>query len=251
MSRGGFCVKRFTGEGGTGPVGAGRHRQARLDTRHPGTCNWPNSLADPFMSSPQKRDPAATRRTILEAAEALILAKGFSATTVSEIAKQAGVTKSLIHHHFGSKEALWSAVKLLKFEDYHQRQVGMLRDSSNKENLLRDSIVAYFRFLQAHPEVTRLMAWVSLEGETPCAEEQKELFELALHRLEEAQAAGLLRRDVRPAFILISFLSLVQGWFRAHSAEEMALLDLADDAATDDDYLDALLKLFFEGALPR
>lgn len=203
------------------------------------------------MTAPQKRDPEATRQTILGAAEALILEKGFAATSVSEIAKRAGVTKSLIHHHFGSKEALWTAVKMLKVSEYFGQQMSMLRNPDSSDNLLRDSIVTYFHFLQSHPEVIRLLTWMTLEAEMPCTEEQKELFDLALRRLSEYQEAGALRSDVRPAFILISFLSLVQGWFRAHGAPDMMLMGLEPSEDLNREYLDAVLKLFFEGVLPR
>jgi TetR/AcrR family transcriptional repressor of nem operon len=49
---------------------------------------------------------AAARRKLLDAALAVIRAKGFSATTVDELCGRAGVAKGSFFHHFKDKEAL-------------------------------------------------------------------------------------------------------------------------------------------------
>jgi len=45
-----------------------------------------------------------TKARILEAAEILFAEKGFSGTGIDEIAKRAGITKSVIYYHFKNKE---------------------------------------------------------------------------------------------------------------------------------------------------
>ena len=55
----------------------------------------------------RSKDPdSATRRKLLDAAQGLMLAKGFVATSVDEICSEAGVTKGSFFHYFESKEAL-------------------------------------------------------------------------------------------------------------------------------------------------
>ena len=61
------------------------------------------------------RDSARTRTRILQAATAEFSERGFSAASVSGVARRARVSKQLIHHHFRSKEALFQAVHDLKF----------------------------------------------------------------------------------------------------------------------------------------
>jgi AcrR family transcriptional regulator len=53
---------------------------------------------------------AATREAVLRAAQALFETRGFAATTMDEIAAEAGVAKGAVYHHFASKEALFEAV---------------------------------------------------------------------------------------------------------------------------------------------
>jgi TetR/AcrR family transcriptional repressor of nem operon len=52
---------------------------------------------------PQRGD---ARTRLLEAARDVIRAKGYAATTVEDLCREAGVTKGAFFHHFASKEAL-------------------------------------------------------------------------------------------------------------------------------------------------
>ena len=113
--------------------------------------------------SARVRDPEATRAAILDAAEQAILSKGFAKTSTSEIARLAGVTKSLIHHHFGSKEALWEEAKVRRFAGYATQQKAMLDEQEPTADLLRDSMKMYFRFLRSNPELVKMMAWMFVE----------------------------------------------------------------------------------------
>jgi AcrR family transcriptional regulator len=58
----------------------------------------------------RKRDSAATREALLDAAEELFAGRGYDRTTVRDIAGQAGVNQALLFRYFGSKEALFAAV---------------------------------------------------------------------------------------------------------------------------------------------
>ena len=62
------------------------------------------------MDSPRVRDPERMRERILDAAQALILDHGFSATTVDAVVGRAGATKGAFFHHFGSKSDLARAL---------------------------------------------------------------------------------------------------------------------------------------------
>ncbi len=59
--------------------------------------------------SPRRRDPEATRASLVEATVGLILKQGFAATSVGQICGAAGVTRGAFFHHFPSKEAIGRA----------------------------------------------------------------------------------------------------------------------------------------------
>lgn len=58
------------------------------------------------MSSPQKETEVPTRTKLLDAAEELMLSRGYVATTVDAVCSAAGVTKGSFFHYFKNKEEL-------------------------------------------------------------------------------------------------------------------------------------------------
>lgn len=201
----------------------------------------------------RRRDPEATRAAILDAAEDAFLEKGFGETSTSAIAARAGVTKSLIHHHFGSKEALWQEVKTRRFRGYSETQMRLLREQEPTAELLRDSLKMYFRFLRDNPQLIRVLAWMFLEGEQEagCEELDRELTLAGIEKIRQAQERGELRADLNPGFILFTFLGIAQHWYQ----DKSFLLDKVglspDSEAIDEAYLEDAVRIFFEGVLPR
>jgi TetR/AcrR family transcriptional regulator len=204
------------------------------------------------MAPRQHRDPEATKTALIDAAEAVFMEKGFGSSTLSEIAKRAGITKSLIHHYFGSKKGLWSEVKTRRFEQYAARQTEMLQDTASSADLLRSSLAFYFDFLRQNPQIVRILAWMFLEqDQEKFLIIDKELIRLGVAKVHEAQVAGQLRGDIDPRFIVFVFLGLCQHWFqdKDHFTESFGTHGLLNDL--DKDYLEAITKIFFEGILPR
>jgi AcrR family transcriptional regulator len=58
----------------------------------------------------RKRDSAATKEALLQAASELFTERGFSATTVRDVAARAGANQALLFRYFGSKQELFAAV---------------------------------------------------------------------------------------------------------------------------------------------
>ena len=61
-------------------------------------------------TSRHSKKAEATRNSLLAAAARVIAQKGYSAATVGEIAKEAGVSKGLAYYHFKNKADLASAI---------------------------------------------------------------------------------------------------------------------------------------------
>ena len=211
------------------------------------------------MTDARRYDADASRNAIIDAAARLFIEKGFDGASMSQLAKAAGVTKSLIHHHFGSKESLWDAVKVGLFAGYHEMQMAMLREGTPSEELLRQSIEGYFTFLRRNPMAVRLKSWLMLEeaDDAHCEEMNLELMSLGVQRIREGQGpGGYIRPDIPAEFILVTFLSIVDGWFRSREPNVAALRASgrmrADQRLEDFDgeYLDVAIRIFFEGVRP-
>jgi TetR/AcrR family transcriptional regulator len=203
---------------------------------------------EPTRSSTIEGD--RTRHAILKAAETLFVEQGFAATSMANIAKRAGITKSLIHHHFGSKRELWDAVKAIVMEEYGQQQQQLLSDREPGLALLRESIIVYFGFLRRNPNVVRLWTWMSVENDQHCADLSQDLTRAGVEILRKGQHAGAIRADVRAEFILAQFFSLVRGWFAERPILQSCILSEPDDVC-DEEYLQSMLKVFLDGLTPR
>jgi AcrR family transcriptional regulator len=58
----------------------------------------------------RRRDSAATRQALFDAAAELFAERGYRRTTVRDIAARAGANQALLFRYFGSKEELFAAV---------------------------------------------------------------------------------------------------------------------------------------------
>lgn len=199
-----------------------------------------------------KRNAEATRAAILDAAEVIFAEQGFAGASAMTIAKHAQVTKSLIHHYFGSKEQLWDEVKRRRYAEYLQMQAGVLslpiRTREETEHMLRTSVSMLFRFLAGHPNLVRILSWMQLEDpklDAPLSDLPAKGVEV----LRAAQQAGHLRADVDPRHMVAAAFGLVEHWFQAKSRNRTRLGADLGEQADDDAYLSEVLEIYLRGVL--
>ena len=122
-------------------------------------------------SPKRRRDAAATRQAILEAATRRFATEGYQRAGVREIADDAGVTAALVNRYFGSKEGLFSEVIERAFDMGHllQDQRGDLADH---------------------------LARVMVYGQEGIPDRVRTPMLLMLHSATEPHAVKLFRRDL-------------------------------------------------------
>ena len=86
--------------------------------------------------------PIDVRQNILDAAQGLMAAKGFSAVGLNEILASASVPKGSFYHYFGSKDAFGDALLKAYFEAYHADIDAILADPSLS---CADRLLSYFQ----------------------------------------------------------------------------------------------------------
>lgn len=200
------------------------------------------------VAETRRRNPEATRASILGAAEREFVENGFAGTSMSDIARGARVTKSLIHHHFGSKEELWNEVKRGRLSHYADMQRSLLKEGATGEVAFRKSFEVLFKFLRDNPEFVRLNSWMNLEDPKLSVSLHPDLVSTAVEQVTEEQRAGRLRSDIDARSMIAAFVSLCTYWFTAKSTG-LAPLVRADGA--DEEHLDTIVKIFLEGVVPR
>ncbi len=221
------------------------------------------------MSIPiQKRNPVATREAILSAAHKLFTEKGCDGTSLSDIARLAGINKSLIHHYFGSKEELHIAVLRRSFPTYAKRLAGYLRQVEAAEDRLVAGFKAYSRFMADTPEYVRMGLWMSLfYGSDPVRTETARnaprdeldpdtayvstVGSRFVSAIEEAQRAGRIRSDLPAADILASLWCLTEHW---HESRALMGLRMGQDFLADgasERFENTALEIMLQGVRPR
>lgn len=203
------------------------------------------------MRAARRRDPEATRLAILDAAEAIFVEKGFAAASMSDVARRAAVTKSLIHHHFGSKEELWLEIKRRSLAEYVEAQRAVMASAAADQSTFTESLRIYFRFLEKNPNFVRLSTWMNLEDPRLSAPANPDLLQRGVERLRKAQAQGAFRSDVDPWHIMIAFFALPTYWFMARHAHGHDVYADRDAGAADQKFLDDILKILLEGVVAR
>ena len=92
------------------------------------------------------RSPSSAREKLLVSALKLIRTKGYGATTVDELCKDAGVTKGAFFHHFKTKES--AAVAATQFWNQTTGALFATADYHHHEDPL-DQLIAYIDFRAA------------------------------------------------------------------------------------------------------
>jgi TetR/AcrR family transcriptional regulator len=157
------------------------------------------------------RDPESTRSAVIDAAERLFAERGFAATSMRDISTASGVSHPLIHHHFGSKEELYSAVKRRLVEGY-ARRFPRAASAVNRPISLKGEMRRLMAFLSGNEMLLRLCARTRLEGDNQVWPGEPDLLDTLRRRIGVSQQRGLIRDDIDPSRLSIMILGLVLFW---------------------------------------
>lgn len=158
--------------------------------------------------SPGRRRQArgeATRLKVLKTAETLFKAHGFDATSMSDVAKGAGVGVGTLYHHFPDKRAL-----LLDLIDrLGDRVASQRRSELDFEAFLGDDprcaigvwLTRAFRRLRDRPSMYLLLLELAAR-DAEVAQRYRRIEQLAIQRLTDliafAQRRGMVRAQIDP-----------------------------------------------------
>lgn len=99
-----------------------------------------------------------TETAILEAAEQEFLNKGFAAARTTSIAEAAGVTHSMLHYYYRTKEQLFEKIIASKMEYLSQTLLAPFGDPTFPlMERLRKGISNHFDFLVENPDLPRFI----------------------------------------------------------------------------------------------
>lgn len=118
----------------------------------------------------RKRDGNRSKSAILNGAISEFAQRGLAGTRVEDIAMRAGVAKSLIYQHFGSKNELYAESLIAVLATITEKSAQYSQDfaqavqAGDVRAYIRRYLDNHLALIEAVPEYPRLMAWENLEG---------------------------------------------------------------------------------------
>lgn len=97
------------------------------------------------------------RETILHAAQAIIMRKGFSAVSMDDVAAEAQFSKATLYRYFRSKSELVFEILVHFLEDLDVRLRNDRNEPAGARERLRDWIACSLRFLSENENLTRFL----------------------------------------------------------------------------------------------
>jgi AcrR family transcriptional regulator len=140
-----------------------------------------NSASSAAQRPPRTMSREARRAQLIEATIETIAARGYSRTTLTEVAQTAGLSHGLVLFHFKTKEMLLAETLAHLAEEYRQNwQAALAAVGSDPAEQLNALIEADFNPAICTP--TRLAAWCAFWGEA----QSRPLYQSTYGGLDEA-----------------------------------------------------------------
>lgn len=165
------------------------------------------------------REKEQRREVIVDAAEAVFVAKGLALATMDEIAKRAEYSKGLLYKVFDSKEELYLAISLRALEQLH----AAFRLAAQQPGTGRDAISAighaYAAFAHEHPayfeailyHATQSPAQDAGSSGAACDAEADKIFDLVAQVIAAGIEDGSIRSDVAPMEVALMLWAQLHG----------------------------------------
>ena len=186
---------------------------------------------------------AQTRRAILDAAIARFGREGYRATSVADIARDAGVGGTLAYAYFPSKEALFLAAIDEDAAAVIHEGLSSVSDELDVQDWRQSLIFTLVTAVQSHPLARRVLAGLEPDVTERVLEipALAELRKACTERIAREQLAGRIRSDIDPVAIGNGIISIMLSLL-------MSVVQVGNNAALA---YGADVAAVFEAALDR
>jgi len=202
------------------------------------------------MARRTKEEAAATRDSILDAAEKLFVEQGVSRTTLQHIATAAGVTRGAIYWHFDDKGALFNAM-MERATLPLEAEMQVLDQAESDDPLvdLRNYMLAVLRRTVDDPVARRVFEIATLKvefvGEMDAVRQRRQQnmanwMSRAERRIRLAVDKGVVGRDVAPDSVALALWIIIDGLIHSWMFDPQHFDLIALGKCVIDPYLDGL-----------
>lgn len=204
------------------------------------------------MARRTKEEAAATRDSILDAAEKLFVEQGVSRTTLQHIATEAGVTRGAIYWHFDDKGALFNAMMdraTLPLEG--ELQVLDQAESDDPLDDLRNYLLAVLRRTVEDPGARRVFEIATLKvefvDEMDAVRRRRQdsinnWMSRAERRIRLAVEKGLIGKEIDVHTVALSMWIMIDGLIRTWMFDPQGFDLIRQGECVIDPYLQGLRR---------
>jgi len=167
-----------------------------------------------------KEEAAITREQLLKKGLAVFSRKGYQATTLQDIAQEAGLTRGAIYWHFGSKAELYNTL-VREYADLGNRIIQQaVTEGGSLIDIIRRVFVRQLQVVEDDPEMRALMELYLFktglipeleQGRQQRAESTIELIAMLSEIMQQGIEAGILRSDIDAINLARTYLALQNG----------------------------------------
>jgi TetR/AcrR family acrAB operon transcriptional repressor len=167
-----------------------------------------------------KEEAEKTRQDLLKAALSVFSQKGYAATTLEDVAKEAGVTRGAIYWHFGSKAELYAGL----LEEYSARGSEIAQtavaEGGSMVDILRRIFIRLLTAVESDPALRAVMEINLFKTEyspelsdtlSMQVENGRVLLAGISQAMEQGIASGELRSDLKAEDLARAFIAFQNG----------------------------------------
>ncbi|KZY44348.1 TetR family transcriptional regulator [Roseovarius sp. HI0049] len=180
------------------------------------------SLSDNILPKAQgrhRRDPEATRASILASAQIEFAEHGLKGGRIDRIADRAKANKQLVYYYFGGKEDLYRAALEATYAEIRERETELDLSALSPVDAMKRLIEFSLDYLNSHREFIRLLADENAQGAKHLHDSEmaqrtnSPLLRLVSETLERGVEEGVFRKGIDPLNLYISIAGMTYFYF--------------------------------------
>ncbi len=198
------------------------------------------------MAQAPEINPSETKDAILSAAVELFAASGMNGASIADIAKRAGVTKSLVMYHFPTKEDLWRqsvefrigpTMEIVEQFMQGQGEIGL-------EDLMKVRALAHHEI----PEISRMYAWTTLGHGNPIPEDKCDIVKALFAKVAADPQKYKIPEGLDPVMYIGVLMATVDGWFLFREVHSQFAERPSDSKEATEEFIKIIKTIFFSSS---
>lgn len=150
----------------------------------------PEELVSPATGRPLTKRGEATRRRILEAAEAVFAELGYHEASIVKLTERAGVALGTFYLYFDSKQTVFEALVLDLNSRVRHSMTEAMQGAKDRIEAERRGFEGFFRFTAEHPALYRVVREAELVSPRMMHLHYERIVEGYITGLRAAQSSG-------------------------------------------------------------